>query len=175
MSCANILDNDTTLVAPPTFAQGFECHVRASNHDAAAGAALRFLPNGTWTLSHGGGLNLLMETGNWHIGAPSNPGDYEVRITGLRDTVFTRTPGLGSSDECTGSYVNDGVAFDTGWVTLSSTALASVNAYAQANVSCNENMTETLAFTATIRQISNPSNNVTGSGSICAEADAMAN
>ena len=176
MSCVNILDNDTTLVSPPTFAQDFECQIRLATHNAGARVTLTFLPNGTWTLTHLAGSGSIVEqTGSWYIGVPPNPGLYEIRITGLRDTVDTRWPHVANPGEepCLGSYANYGVPFDTGWVALSSSVAALAQASAMSNTFCNENMTESLAFTVTIRQASNHGNSVTGSGTLCAEADAQ--
>lgn len=175
----NILDDEqsSTIVQPPTFDEDFACQFRASNHDAAAAVRLRFEPNGLWTLSHHGGsgpINML--TGSWHVGTPSNAALFEIRATGTEYTVFTNTPGLNNpgTEACPGSYNNE-TPYDTGWQSLGTALELVAQTFAQANTFCDQNMTETRTFTVEIREIANPTNAVSGSGSICAESDAMAN
>lgn len=171
MSCATIIDNDSTLVTPATFAQEFPCAFRASNHDAAANAKIRFNPDGTWQTAR---VPVdVAQSGSWHIGAPSNPADFEIRITGNVRTVTTTS---GTMDCATPPYQETNTPIDTGWLSLAVAQEQLAIAYATANVNCTEQSTNTvLTFTATIRQISRPANAVSDSGSVCAEADAMTN
>lgn len=170
MSCATIIDNDSTLVTPATFAQEFECAFRASNHDTVANARIRFNPNGTWETSRVPIAS--QQNGSWHIGAPSNPADFEIRFVGnVRKVTITS----GTMDCMTPPYQETNTAVDTGWLPLNIAREYEATAYATANVVCDmQNTVATFTFTITIRQISKPANTVTGSGSVCGEADAMA-
>lgn len=170
MSCTTIFDNDSTLVQPPTFAQDFGCAFRASNHDAAATSKLRFNPDGTWSVSRTFGV---ASNGNWHVGVPANPADFEIRITGNVQRITTTS---GTVDCLTPPYQETNTAVDTGWLPMNIAREEEAWAYATANIVCDSQDTSTVfTFTVQIRQISNPANTVTGSGSVCAEASAMAN
>lgn len=171
MSCVNIVDNDSTLVYPPTFAQEFECAFRASNHDASASLRIAFYPDGTWQTRRVPAIG--PNNGRWHVGTPANPADFEIRITGNVNKITTTS---GTVDCMTPPYQETNTPVDTGWVSLSVMQEYINYAYATANINCDmQNTVATFNFTITIRQISNPANSVTGSGSTCAEADAMAN
>lgn len=167
MSCVNILDNDLTLVSPATFGEDFACATGTSNHDVLVTATLRFKPNGTWEVlrSPTGGTS----SGSWHIGAPANPSDFEVRITGNIQKITT-TPGCPDEPP----YEETNTPVDTGWLQLNVNRQQVVSAFAHANVLCPEQHEDsTFEFTVQIRQISNHSNTVTDSGSMCAQADAV--
>lgn len=171
MSCVNIVDNDSTLVYPPTFASEFQCAFRASNHNANANARLTFKPDGTWSTARV--PVAAANNGNWHIGAPSNPSDFEIRFTGNVQSVTTTS---GTPDCTTPAYQETNTPVDTGWLSLATMQEFLATAFAASNAICDmQNMVTTFNFTVTIRQISKPANTVTGSGSVCAEADAMSN
>lgn len=167
MSCVNIVDNDSTLVNPATFGQFFPCAARASNHDASATSRIIFNPNGTWqawrTFS-------AANNGQWHIGAPANPADFEIRFVGNINQITTTSGDPGCSTPALQEF---NTPVDSGWLTLNVAHEQAITAYATANAICNMQDTDvTFDFTIYIRQISNNANAVSGSGSICASASA---
>ena len=160
----------TVTLPPPTFAQEFGCHTKTANHhNAAAGEALRFHPDGRWTVTKGTEYNAEYMEGMWITDSPSDPGLYECRIEGTKTSYVNETGGI----DCLG-FVETIEPFDTGWLPLSSIVEATVNIVAMATIMCDQDASETLAFTASIREILTPVNLITGSGSICAEATAIA-
>jgi hypothetical protein len=159
----------TVTLPEEDWGQEFGCHSRASNHNAAAGSRLRFNPDGTWAVTHGASYNTAHASGDWYTGSPPDTNLYECRIVGTKDSYLIEAGGI----DCTGS-TSSSVAFDTGWVTLSVPVDATVNAYAVGTVMCDQDSSQTLTFTATVREIANPANAKTGSGSICADASAIA-
>lgn len=171
MSCVNVLDNDTTLLAP-TFGQEFSCAFRASNHNAAANSRIRFNPDGTWIVTRSP-LSGPDNTGSWHTGAPANPGDFQIRFTGNIESIIL-TSGNMSCMTLPSQVFNTPV--DSGWLSLATMQEYMVNAFAASDMNCDsQNMVSTFTFSITIRLAANPANQVTDSGSICAEADAMTN
>lgn len=169
MSCTNILDNDSTLLTPPTYGQSFTCHTKVSNHNAAAASRIQFRPDGTWACKNGTAGNLPNGNGNWYVGIPASPGDYEIRLTG---TVVEMTINSGESCAPSGSSSSPE---DSGWVSLNTMFESVVSAYAYASSFCSDAETDTtLDFVIQIRRIANHADSVTASGSICAEASAIA-
>lgn len=207
MSCVNILDNDTTLL-PPTFGGARACmHVGPPTASCgayygsdSASVALTFKPDGTWELAQDGSIRTLtingatcqtvypsqrgvIATGQWITGT-FNPADYEIRIYGTFETVFTGWPSnrWGGSDICqSGSYAPPhdpplvvspwGVgSFDTGWLPMNSpraTQIGRSRSFAGGTVICERYEDREQDFTVEIRQISNPANKVAATGSIC--------
>ena len=169
MSCVSVLDNDNTLPAP-TFGQEFSCAFRASNHNASANSRIKFNPDGTWVVTRSP-LSGPDTTGNWFTGVPPVPADYEIRIVGNTQMIINTS---GTMDCTTLPYQEFNTPFDTGWLPLGVAREHLVSAFAAADVNCNsQNNTSTSTFTITIRAVANHANNVSASGSICAEADAM--
>lgn len=166
MSCVNVLDNDFTLVSPPTFAQEFACATKASNHNAAALARITFNPDGTWAIFRNAGA---AASGSWHVGAPAVA--FEIRFIGnVQEVTFTS----GTVDCDTPAYQETNTPVDSGWLPLSVAQMMEVAAYAVSNVICDsQEMIATFTFSIQIRQISKPTNTVTGAGSICADATAF--
>lgn len=179
MSCVSILDNDSTLVSPPSFAQNFDCAIRSYTHNAGARSTLNFLPNGTWTLGNEVLFpNLFVATGSWHVGVPANPADFEIRFTGTVHKIIETqgnnpTPGM----ECNElPYQETYTPEDSGWQPLNVARAEFITASAIATGRCGQQDTYVdFPFTIQIRQISNNSNAVSGSGTLCAEANAQAN
>lgn len=160
----------TTLVAPAL--TEFGCHFRASSHDAAATSRIRFNPDGTWQVLHGTYGNIAHASGTWHNGVPNAPAAYQIRITGTEYKTKTR---MQNGAEPCDPVADTTIPYDTGWVSLGSSVEQVVSVFAQANVYCSENAVGTNTFTVEIREVALPTNTVTASGSICAEADAMSN
>lgn len=170
MSCVNVLDNDSTLVNPPTYGQSFRCAFRGSNHDAASTSRIRFNTDGSWTVTRstgGGGASL----GSWHVGAPANPGAFEIRFTGNVQEIKNTS---GNQDCFTPPVEETNDPVDTGWLSLAVAQEQSVSTFASANVNCNAQDSEAIyEFVIQIRQISNQANAVSTNGSICAGASAL--
>lgn len=187
MSCVNVLDNDTTLV-PPTFTgvhpcahgEGPECDNPSRISYASANSSLVFNPDGTWVVTgYGsgtgacgagtGGPNGVIASGNWITGS-FNPADFEIRITGQKRYEYNTRPPSGPFSGCPNPEDPIGYdpPFDNGWQPATSapnvTAVMNINSTQVCVITVNA-VTE---FTVQIRQISNPANSVTGTGSICA-------
>lgn len=177
MSCVNILDNDNTLVNPPTYAQDFECAVRLYTHNAGARSFINFLPDGTWTVRNEmQAPSILIASGSWHVGVPANPADFEIRFTGnVRKVTETQGTNPNPGMECEEiPYQETNTAKDSGWLQLNMAREEFITATALSTGRCGEqNQQVTYTFTIQIRQMSNNSNSVTGNGTLCAEADAQ--
>lgn len=168
MSCVNVLDNDNTLPAP-TFGQEFSCAFRASNHNASSNSRIKFNPNGTWVVSRSP-LSGPDTTGSWFTGVPPVPADYEIRFVGNIQRVINTS---GTMDCITLPYQEFNTPVDTGWLSLATAQEQLVTAFAASDVNCNsQNAVGIFTFNITIRTAANHANNVSASGSICAEADA---
>lgn len=188
MSCVNVLDNDTTLV-PPTFTgahpcafgEGPLCNDPGRISYASANSVLTFNPDGTWTVTGygsgtgncgagSGGPNGVIASGNWITGT-FNPAEYQIRITGQKRYEYdTRAP-VGPFAGCPNPEDPIGYdpAFDNGWLPLSSPVGISAAMNINSTQVCVISVMAITEFAVTIRKISNPANQVNGSGSICAE------
>lgn len=186
MSCANVLDNDTTLVTPG-FTGDHPCVVVAvptcnsggSMKSASAGSTLSFLPDGTWQVFGGGGGSAncgstaaapsgVIASGNWITGT-FNPADYEIRITGQQRFEYNTAPPVGALSGCPNPEDPIGYdpPYDTGWLSLASPQSIGSTANANCGQVCVISVSAIKTFTVQIRQIANPANTVVGSGSIC--------
>lgn len=188
MSCANVFDNDTTLV-PPTFTgshpcafgEGPECNDAGNIAYASANSSLTFNPDGTWVVNGygngsgncgpgSGGPNGVIASGNWITGT-FNPADFEIRITGQKRYEYDTRPPAGAFSGCPNPQDPIGYdpLFDNGWqpATSGPSVLAAMNI--NSTQVCVISVMAVTEFTVQIRQISNPANTVTGSGSVCAE------
>lgn len=187
MSCVNVLDNDTTLV-PPSFTGNHPCAQGAGplcNNPgriayANANSTLTFNPDGTWVVTgYGGGTgecgagtgspNGVIASGNWITGA-FNPADFEIKITGQKRYEYDTRPPSGPFSGCPNPQDPIGYdpPFDNGWVPASSAPSVQAAMSINSTQVCVISVKAVTEFTVTIRQISNPSNMVVGSGSVCA-------
>lgn len=174
MSCVSVLDNDTTLVNPVTFAGEHPCTSRVSTHDTTPVAILRLLPTGVWEVRAAGvggtGFYGVINTGSW-IAGTFNPADYEVRFWGVQHDEESRA---GSSPCCdlAEDFVDD-TPFDSGWLGLGVMREQQIVArHAMATGYCNSMTTYSSApINVQIRQIANPANSVFGIATLCAEGD----
>jgi hypothetical protein len=173
MSCVNVIDNDTTLLA--TFPGEYDCASRTSTHDTTAVAILRFLPTGVWEVraagSGGTGFVGVIATGNWITGT-FNPADYEVRFSGVQhdeETTALSSPCCGLGGDFT-----DDTPFDSGWLGMGLTREQQIVArHAYSAGACNSMQTiSTAPINVQIRNIANPANNVSGVATLCAQGDA---
>lgn len=188
MSCVNILDNDTTLV-PPTFGGAHPCVVTqvplcdsgGYMKTANAQSVLRFYPDGTWQVT-GSGIGSascgntgasptgILASGFWITGAFS-PSDFEIRFTGTSRIEYDTATPVGALSGCPNPP--DPIAYDppydTGWLPMSSVQLINVYANTDCGQVCVISATAIKPFTIQLRQVSNPANAVTGTGSLCAK------
>lgn len=185
MSCVNILDNDTTLL-PPNFTGVLPCAYAVSewhlNTDSTTWATqtLRFKPDGTWEkVNHADNpvSTTVVETGAWIAGA-FNPADYQIRITGVKHTAIYSWPAgqWGGSDICAGflgvpPLISYDPPYDTGWLPLNSPRVEATGIGLMGSEICMRYVDVIDEYTVQIRQISNPANTVTGSGSLCARVE----
>ena len=190
MSCVNVLDNDTTLV-PPTFTGAFPCaeaEVPTCNSggylkSASANSTLTFYPDGTWVVTgYGGGMancgttsgspNGVIASGEWITGA-FNPADFEIRVTGQKRYEYNTQNPTGPFSGCPNPQDPIGYdpPFDDGWASLSVGHAVTAGVNVNSGQVCILSLKAVTEFTVQIRQISNPSNSVTGSGSICANVE----
>lgn len=190
MSCVNVLDNDTTLV-PPTFGGAHPCVVATVPtcdsggymKNASASSTLSFLPNGTWQVSgNGGGTSRcgtttaapsgVLASGNWITGT-FNPAEYEIRFTGQQRFEYDTANPVGALSGCPNppDPIGYDPLYDSGWLSLASLQSVASAGSADCGQVCVISVAAIKTFTVQIRQISNPANTVTGSGSICARVN----
>lgn len=187
MSCVNILDNDTTLVTP-TFTGAHPCVVAqvplcnsgGFTKSANANSQLTFYPDGTWNVTGAGGgfancgntsaaPSGVLASGVWIAGTFS-PSDFEIRFTGQQRYEYDTAPPVGALSGCPNPQDPIGYdpPYDTGWLSLSAPQGIASPASTNCGQVCVISVDAINAFTVQIRQISNPANAVSGTGSLCA-------
>lgn len=189
MSCVNVLDNDSSLAAP-TFTGAQPCTTAqvptcggGTNKNASANSTLTFHPDGTWTVNgSGGGFAAcgstvaspigVLANGLWIAGSFS-PSDFEIRITGTQRFEYNTADPVGALSGCPNppDPIGYDPPFDTGWMNLSTAKSVSSIATTQSQHVCVISVRAVKDYIVQIRQVSNPGNSITGSGSLCAIAN----
>lgn len=189
MSCVNILDNDDTITLPPVGPTGqcayaLSCGQWNQNLNATALETLAFYPDGLWQLINNN-VNPtsvdVIASGAW-ISNAFLPYDYQIRVTGTKRTEthwwssgdWASMGGTGA--QCGGFIgqpptVSASTPFDTGWMPMNviNTVKATVTVTNQAP--CVQFIDAFTDYTIEIKQVSNPANVKTFSGTLCARAE----
>lgn len=169
VSCIDVEDNDYVSELSDSYAQSFDCHVKVSSHNAAAGQRIAFLPDGTWVVKNGVVGNIPVTSGLWHTGTPTGS-DWEIRCTGTEtySSIYGDKPG----QTCTSTDTSGSTPYDSGWVSMDTSPSFFTSIGATATYACTNDADSSLNFSISIRNKANHSDTITGAGSICASASA---